>query len=293
MQNNSFLKQLILSATDPRYYIQATAQKWSQILWFSLPIIGIALLIQAATLGVRAIPPFLQGVTEILEQAAREYPEDLIISWKNQQLDFSQESLVIQVPEKLKPFLSVQDRDLNLAVLSKAQSLPGDVLEPGKRAIIFINPTTLFLHAPNTTGADAQWQEYSLQNLASDTPEFSMDKQLFGEFIDTAIHTLSTEKELLYGLFILTQVFLFTIGTVLFFAVESLLLYVAMFLFEKPYTASQVAKLSLRLLTTATVLHTITALIYPTLSLNIRFVGYWITATVVLLHDSMELRKKA
>lgn len=281
MKKTTFFTELIKSFSSLEYYTNSLKAQTNQALLWAFCVVGAVGLLQSALTAQRFLPKFTAELNETLQEAVKHYPEDLVITWENQSLSISQESLEIPLPRFLQEeYADSQENPLLLAVISSQEYTPQTV-EPAKKALLFVNKNNVFIQSTEQSGAP-QWEQFALRSLLGDLETVTITQESFIELANSLSEYFSANIVVVYALFILVGTFLFLFSQIWFVLFETAVLFLFLTLFNYGYTLKQIFTLSLRLIIPTSIFAALVYLIYPNSTLNMQLITFWVLVSIVL-----------
>lgn len=140
--------------SSPKYYFVMLKRP----LWPVLRVFGLSMLllglVWTGKINMRILPELEQQVEQAIDELEQNYPEDLVVNWDGETLQWQPNELVeIPFPSILKDLIEIDDVDLQYSLLGLM--VPGnpnqDTLENDleREAVIIATESNLYVNDPN------------------------------------------------------------------------------------------------------------------------------------------------
>lgn len=276
MKPSVYLQTLIGTLTTPQFYIRILNSSF----WFSFRFVFISYLIIGIALASVMIlfdfPQYQNKFNQSMVEVEQNFPSDLEISWQQQKLSINREVLVVPYPSFF-PELDSLPTSFITFIPQLDESNP-------ETSFQFVDASSYFLVSDSHflfTNINNQWQNMELNQIPGMEQDFTITKNSIPYYT----HLWKTEfSEILQTFKKITIVaypailFIIRFWFALF---NSLICYFFLKLFNKNFPWKKVFQICLHLLIPAELITQITSRLYPSSSLPMFELTFWITFLVL------------
>ena len=269
-----YLRTLVTVLSSATGYRGLLLQPLTSALGFFCLSMALLSLSTSLRFQVRQLPEWRKLAENTWQEIATHFPEDLVATWDGQRLDLQGTPVSVNYPSFFMP----SEWQLPSQLLQIEKETPGSEKLNQTQSLFFLSQTEL-----SARNRHQEWISFPVSTLLEGQPTFTLNQETLPSFLALAKAQVESSLQFLGGVFFLLAPGWLIVSRLWEVLFNSLFLFFFLRFDGRRWPWKKAFQLGLYLAVPAEVIFQVTTWLYPSLTLPMFSLSFWVLAVVVYL----------
>lgn len=284
MQLKQIIHAIQLPFTSVEYYKNSIRSSFTVALARLLLCLLFLAFVSSLSFIQTQLPKIQNSFSQVLTDTKTQYPQDLVIEWRDAQLTANAEELTIPMPTEYTQQETGPSPEQFLLYVNSDQT-PTELELSATKYFFFINKTSLY---QGDFRNPQNWTQQSLDSFLPAQESFILDKASVTTIINDILEFTAQNKLAITIIFFVSNLLLFILAKLWFLFIETILVVLLFKLYRVTLKTKEVVILALHVMIPTSVLITLAELLYTDVQIPLQMITFW----VLLIFLSFQFKTK-